>query len=110
MGRSSTSGWPLRGRHDLRADRRGGRLRQLSLPRYERALCPTHQQQLLGPDWLDHGAGSPIKTAVPPRGMPHITFAGQFSRQAPIRTARWPRRARDSVKLFALTRDTAGVT
>ncbi len=81
----------------------------LSLPRYERPLCPTHQQQLLGPDWLDHGAGSPIKTAVPPTGMPHITFADQFSRQVliqqPLRVAAaW---ARDSVKLFALTRDTA---
>lgn len=81
----------------------------LSLPRYERPLCPTHQQQLLGPDWLDHGAGSPIKTAVPPTGMPHITFADEFSRQVlvqqPLRVAAaW---ARDSVKLFALTRDTA---
>ncbi|HEY9240390.1 MAG TPA: phospholipid carrier-dependent glycosyltransferase, partial [Streptosporangiaceae bacterium] len=81
----------------------------LNLPRYERPLCPPHQQQVLGPDWLDHGAQSPIKTAVPPRGMPHIAFANQFSRQVlvqqPFRVAAaW---ARDSVKLFALRRATA---
>ena len=81
----------------------------LTLPRYERPLCPPHRQQVLGPDWLDHGAGSPIKTAVPPRGMPHITFADHFSRQVlmqqPLRVAAaW---ARDAVKLFALRRVTA---
>ncbi len=81
----------------------------LRLPSYERPLCPSHRQQVLGPDWLDHDAGSPIKTAVPPRGMPHITFADQFSRQVlmqqPFRVAAaW---ARDSAKLFALRPVTA---
>jgi hypothetical protein len=81
----------------------------LSLPSYERALCPPHWQQVRGPDWLDHGAQSPIKTAVPPPGMPHIAFANEFSRQVliqqPFRVAdAW---ARDSVKLFALRRATA---
>ena len=80
----------------------------LSLPAYERPLCPPHRMQMLGPDWLDHGAGSPIKRAAPPAGLPHITFADEFSRQVlmqqPLRVAAaW---ARDSVKLFALTRDT----
>lgn len=81
----------------------------LTLPRYQRPLCPPHRQQVLGPDWLDHGAGSPIKTAVPPKGVPHITFADGFSRQVlvqqPFRVAAaW---GRDSVKLFALRRVTA---
>ncbi|HTT49858.1 MAG TPA: phospholipid carrier-dependent glycosyltransferase [Streptosporangiaceae bacterium] len=80
----------------------------LSLPAYERPLCPPHRMQVLGPDWLDHGAGSPIKRAVPPTGLPHVTFADDFSRQVllqqPLRVAAaW---ARDSVKLFAVTRDT----
>jgi hypothetical protein len=80
----------------------------LTLPSYERPLCPPHRMQVLGPDWLDHGAGSPIKRAVPPKGMAHITFADDFSRQVilqqPLRVAAaW---ARDSVKLFAITRVT----
>ncbi len=81
----------------------------LRLPSYERPLCPPHRQQVLGPDWLDHGAESPIKTAVPPAGMRHVSFADEFSRQVllqqPLRVvAAW---ARDSVKLFALRRTTA---
>lgn len=81
----------------------------LRLPSYERSLCPPHRQQVLGPDWLDHGADSPIKTAVPPAGMRHVSFADEFSRQVlmqqPLRVAAaW---ARDSVKLFALRRMTA---
>lgn len=81
----------------------------LTLPSYERALCPPHWQQVRGPDWLDHGAQSPIKTAVPPPGMPHIAFANEFSRQVLIQqpfrvAAAW---ARDSVKLFTLRRVTA---
>ncbi len=34
----------------------------LQLPKVERALCPTKQQQAMGPDWLDHSVYSPLRT------------------------------------------------
>ena len=33
----------------------------LRLPVVERALCPTPSQRAHGPDWLEHGQGSPIR-------------------------------------------------
>ena len=33
----------------------------LRLPAVERALCPTAAQRARGPDWLEHGQGSPIR-------------------------------------------------
>jgi hypothetical protein len=33
----------------------------LRLPAVERGLCPTGSQRALGPDWLEHGQGSPIR-------------------------------------------------
>lgn len=33
----------------------------LRLPAVERALCPTPAQRAHGPDWLEHGQGSPIR-------------------------------------------------
>jgi Dolichyl-phosphate-mannose-protein mannosyltransferase len=80
----------------------------LTLPAYERALCPSPGQQARGPDWLDHGATSPIKYVVPPPGMPHVTMAANFSRrvfeQQPWRVA--SAISRDAVKLFAASRVT----
>src|SRR6266436_3345171 len=80
----------------------------LTLPAYERALCPSPGQQAQGPDWLDHGATSPIKYVVPPPGMPHVTMAANFSRrvfeQQPGRVARAI--SRDAIKLFAVQRVT----
>jgi Dolichyl-phosphate-mannose-protein mannosyltransferase len=80
----------------------------LKLPSYERSLCPTHRQQLLGPDWLNHGGGSPIKHIAPPPGMRHISFAVDFSRrvmlQQPLRVA--AAIGKDALKLFSLQRVT----
>ncbi len=80
----------------------------LTLPPYERALCPSPGQQARGPDWLDHGATSPIKYVVPQPGMPHVTMAANFSRrvfeQQPWRVA--SAIGRDAVKLFAASRVT----
>jgi hypothetical protein len=33
----------------------------LRLPHAERGMCPTQAQQAMGPDWLEYGAGSPIR-------------------------------------------------
>jgi Dolichyl-phosphate-mannose-protein mannosyltransferase len=80
----------------------------LTLPPYERALCPTPGQQARGPDWLDHGATSPIKYVAPPAGMHHVPMAANFSRrvfeQQPLRMA--SAIGRDAVKLFAVQRVT----
>jgi len=78
----------------------------LKVPSYERELCPPRQVQLRGPDWLNHGAGSPIKHVAPPPGMRHISFAADFSRrvllQQPLRIA--AAIGTDSIKLFSLRR------
>jgi hypothetical protein len=80
----------------------------LTLPPYERALCPSASQQARGPDWLDHGAASPIKYVAPPAGMHHVPMAADFSRrvfeQQPLRMA--SAIGRDAVKLFAVQRVT----
>jgi 4-amino-4-deoxy-L-arabinose transferase-like glycosyltransferase len=81
----------------------------LTLPSYERALCPSPAQQARGPDWLDHGATSPIKYVTPPAGMHHVPMAANFSRrvfeQQPWRVA--SAISKDAVKLFALQRVTS---
>jgi len=80
----------------------------LTLPPYERALCPSPAQQARGPDWLDHGAASPIKYVAPPAGMHHVPMAADFSRrvfeQQPLRMA--SAITKDAVKLFAAARVT----
>jgi hypothetical protein len=103
----------------------------LKLPYYEQELCPDAQQRKLGPDVLDHGAYSPIKgyTAaglspfqhqVLTRSIPTFVrlcrsqtpemcsqVTGAFDhaviKQQPLRVA--ASIGRDTLKLFALTRD-----
>ena len=80
----------------------------LVLPSYQRALCPTAAQQRLGPDWLDHHRGSPIKTFVAPAGMSNAAVVNGFDRQV---LRQQPGRVlaaigRDALKLFAVTRVT----
>jgi Dolichyl-phosphate-mannose-protein mannosyltransferase len=78
----------------------------LALPSYQRALCPTAAQQRLGPDWLDHHQGSPIKNFVAPAGMSNATVVSGFDRQVlrqqPGRVA--AAIGKDALKLFAVTR------
>ncbi len=80
----------------------------LTLPPYERALCPSPSQQARGPDWLDHGAASPIKYVAPPPGMHHVPMAADFSRrvfeQQPSRVT--SAIGRDALRLFAVQRVT----
>jgi len=81
----------------------------LTLPADERALCPSPAQTLAlgGVDGLLHNPASPGLTAPVPAGLSHQQLVSSFSlavlRQQPLRVA--ASIARDSVRLFALTRD-----
>jgi len=84
----------------------------LSIPADVRALCPPPWQQRLGPDYLNHERSSLI-TAALPAGVARGRLIGQLNAavesQQPLRVA--GAIVRDSVRLFALTRDdTPGVT
>jgi hypothetical protein len=77
---------------------------KLSLPGYERPLCPSARQKRLGPDGLDHDLRSPIKSYVPPAGMHGHNLMTDFARhvvvQQPLSVA--AAIGHDAVKLFAL--------
>ena len=81
----------------------------LKLPPYERALCPTAQQQRNGPDWLDHQLGSPIKSFQAPAAMSNGKAVSDFThrvlRQQPGRVLAAV--GRDALKLYAVDRVTA---
>jgi len=81
----------------------------LQLPSYERALCPTAQQQRNGPDWLIHQPGSPIKSFQAPAGMSNGAVVSNFShrvlRQQPGRVL--VAIGKDALKLYAVNRVTA---
>ena len=84
----------------------------LKLPAAARPLCPTPAEQALGPDWLEHSGQSPLyRAAVPPgeRGRLIAALGSAVRHQQPVRVV--AAIARDSVRLFALTRGPApGVT
>jgi hypothetical protein len=79
------------------------------VPADERALCPSPAQTLAlgGIDGLLHNPASPGHTVPVPPGVTRGQLLDRFSlavvRQQPLRVA-WSA-ARDSVRLFALTRD-----
>ena len=80
----------------------------LRLPPAERGMCPAPAQQANGPDWLEHNKGSPIRPYYSglPRGAVDSLisdFNGRVLTQQPLRLL--GAYARDTVKLFALTRD-----
>ena len=81
----------------------------LTLPADERALCPSPAQTLAlgGVDGLLHNPASPGLTAPVPAGLSHQQLVSSFSlavlRQQPLRVA--ASIVRDSVRLFAVTRD-----
>jgi hypothetical protein len=81
----------------------------LKLPPAERAMCPDKAQQALGPDWLEYGAGSPVRPYYSdlPRAETDslITdFNHRVLAQQPLRVL--GAYARDVVELFAPTRTT----
>lgn len=79
----------------------------LKVPADVRLLCPTHSEQALGPDWLEHSGHSPeYTTPVPPgtqRGALRQQLTSAIKHQQPLRIA--AAIVRDSIRLFALTRD-----
>jgi hypothetical protein len=79
----------------------------LKLPADVRPLCPTPAEQANGPDWLEHAKLSPLHAAVIPPGANRNalinTLDSAVEHQQPGRVV--AAIARDSVRLFALTRD-----
>jgi hypothetical protein len=79
----------------------------LKLPADVRPLCPTPGEQARGPDWLEHSPQSPLYSTPIPRGTSRAALIGALDsaveRQQPVRVA--AAIARDSIRLFALTRD-----
>ena len=81
----------------------------LKLPAAARPLCPTPAEQAMGPDWLEHSGQSPLfQATVPPgtRGRLVAALGAAIRHQQPVRVA--AAIARDSLRLFALTRGPAG--
>jgi hypothetical protein len=81
----------------------------LRLTPAEQGMCPTKAQQAKGPDWLEYGAGSPIRPYY--SGMPRAEadsllsdFDHRVLTQQPLRVL--GAYGRDAAKLFALTRNT----
>lgn len=82
----------------------------LKLPADVRPLCPTPSEQAHGPDWLEHTKVSPLHAAAIPPGANRNalinTLGSAVEHQQPGRVV--AAIARDSVRLFALTRDQVG--
>jgi hypothetical protein len=81
----------------------------LKIPDYERSLCPSKIEALtLGIDGIINNSQGPLQTYKPPAGMTvqavKTSFELNVIRQQPLAIGRTV--ARDSVKLFALTRNT----
>jgi hypothetical protein len=78
----------------------------LKVPADVRRLCPSPGAQANGPDWLEHSGKSPLfATPIPPgrhRGALLAELNSAIKHQQPLRVA--AAIARDSVRLFALTR------
>ena len=78
----------------------------LRLPAELRPLCPTPAEQAHGPDWLEHSGQSPLHLAPIPPGANRDQLIAELGaaveRQQPLLVA--GSIARDSVRLFALTR------
>ena len=82
----------------------------LRLPAVERALCPTPTQRAHGPDWLEHGQGSPIRAYYSgPLSGRASTLVARFNKavlsQQPARVL--SSYADDLVKLFAPSKVTS---
>jgi hypothetical protein len=77
----------------------------LRLPASVRPLCPTPAEQAHGQDWLEHSGQSPLlATPVTPgtRGRLIAQLSSAVTQQQPLRVL--AAIARDSVRLFALSR------
>jgi hypothetical protein len=85
----------------------------LKLPKVERPLCPTKAEQAKGPDKLDHGFNSPLRTydttlpvaLLSQQSQLVANFNKSVERQQPLRVASGI--LHDSLKLFAVSRLTS---
>jgi hypothetical protein len=97
-----SAGQPNSGRMAYAAD-----CATLKLPPAVRPLCPDPAAQANGPDWLEHSGQSPLHKAPIPPGADRKELISQLTsataHQQPLRVA--ASALRDSVRLFALTRD-----
>jgi hypothetical protein len=73
----------------------------LTVPPAVRQICPAPAQQAYGPDWLEHSGQSPLHAPGKGRFIGDLTSA--VLSQQPLRVL--GSMARDSVRLFALTRE-----
>lgn len=77
-----------------------------------RLLCPTPAEQARGPDWLEHSHASPLLAFPLPSGTRRGRLIGALDaaviRQQPLRVV--AAIARDSLRLYALTRSRSGGT
>jgi hypothetical protein len=85
----------------------------LKLPANVRLICPPPAARAQGPDFLEHSGQSPIYSTALPAGVKRGRLITELNHavvhQQPVRVA--TAILRDSVRLFALTRDqTPGVT
>jgi hypothetical protein len=79
----------------------------LSLPGYEKALCPARQQAVqLGIDGLEHNKLSPLRLYVPPLGMRLSGVVANFNRRLELQDPLGIAAAigKDAAKLFAARR------
>jgi hypothetical protein len=99
--------WLARGQSDSGRLAGAADCATLKLPADVRPLCPTPSEQAHGPDWLEHSAQSPLQSAPIPRGTSRVALVGildsAVQHQQAVRVA--AAIARDSIRLFALTRD-----
>jgi hypothetical protein len=81
----------------------------LTVPSYERVLCPDAAQKALGPDGLDHAPSSPLTGYQPPNGLDQSSVVSSFTwsvvTQQPLRVL--SSIGADAARLFEVTRVTS---
>jgi hypothetical protein len=99
--------WLARGQSSLGRVTAAADCATLKVPADVRRLCPDPGQQALGPDYLEHSGKSPLFATPVPAGVRRAPLFAKLSsaikHQQPLRIA--GAILRDSVRLFALTRD-----
>jgi len=98
--------WLARGQSSIGRTAAAADCATLRVPPAVKALCPSPAQQALGPDYLEHSGQSPLYATPEVPGtraglMRQLNNA--IKHQQPLRVAKAI--LRDSVRLFALTRD-----
>jgi hypothetical protein len=99
--------WLARGQSSIGRTTAAADCATLKVPADVRALCPSPSQQALGPDYLEHAGKSPLYSTPIPLGAHRPVLLRELN--SAIKHQQLPRVGvailRDSVRLFALTRD-----